>query len=214
MKVQPAVMAETKKMALGVGVASIRSDANAQEDSFGLVALCSVGPILAVLLLSFVYRTPAESTASSIISNFADTVALGRGYVEALPHYLAEVLMALLPIVVFFLIFQVITLKLRRVPFLRIMLGLGITLSGLVLFLTGVNVGFMPIGYKMGHALAQGNPVFLTVFGLVMGVLVVLAEPAIHVLNQQVEDVTGGYVTRRSMMIGLCCGVGAAMVFI
>ena len=82
---------------------------------------------------------------------------------------------------------------------------------GLVIFLTGVNVGFMPIGYKLGHALGKWHPVFLTAFGLVMGVLVVLAEPAIHVLNSQVEDVTGGLVTKRSMITGLCIGVGLSI---
>ena len=80
-----------------------------------------------------------------------------------------------------------------------------------MIFLTGVNVGFMPIGYKLGISLAQINPEILIPFGLLIGILVVLAEPAIHVLNKQVEEVTGGYVTRRSMILGLCIGVGASI---
>ena len=79
------------------------------------------------------------------------------------------------------------------------------------MFLTGVNVGYMPIGYKMGTQLASLHPALLVGIGLLMGILVVLAEPAIHVLNAQVEDVTDGYVRKKSMMIGLCTGVGVAI---
>ena len=154
-------------MALGVGVASIRSDENAKADSFGLVGLCSIGPILSVLLLGAIYKTQpsaAESGAGALVSS---TVELGRDYLHALPEYLWEVTMALLPIFVFFLIFQVVSLKLRKLPFLRIMVGILYTYLGLVLFLTGVNVGFSPLGYALGAALADKkvnynkNPVLL-----------------------------------------------------
>jgi hypothetical protein len=94
---------------------------------------------------------------------------------------------------------------------MKIGLGVVFTYIGLVMFLTGVNVGFMPIGYKLGYELAQLNQGILVLLGLVMGVLVVLAEPAIHVLNQQVEEVTGGYVSKKSMMLGLCIGVGSSI---
>ena len=94
---------------------------------------------------------------------------------------------------------------------LRITMGVIFTYVGLVMFLTGVNVGFMPVGYKLGAALGQLHPAILIGFGVIMGVLVVLAEPAIHVLNRQVEDVTGGMISRRSMIFGLCIGVGAAI---
>ena len=113
--------------------------------------------------------------------------------------------------VAFFLICQVLFLKLNRRQLSRIAVGVAFTYVGLVMFLTGVNVGFMPIGYKMGYAMAQMNDTALILFGLIVGVLVVLAEPAIHVLNAQVEDVTGGLVKKRSMMMGLCIGVGAAI---
>lgn len=129
-------------MALGVGVASIRSDENAKADSFGLVGLCSIGPILSVLLLGAIYKTQPAQGESSAVSGVATTVELGKDYLHALPEYLWEVTMALLPIVVFFLIFQVISLKLRKLPFMRIVIGILYTYLGLVLFLTGVNVGF------------------------------------------------------------------------
>ena len=142
-------------MALGVGVASIRSDENAKADSFGLVGLCSIGPILSVLLLGAIYKTQPAQGESSAVSGVATTVELGKDYLHALPEYLWEVTMALLPIVVFFLIFQVISLKLRKLPFMRIVIGILYTYLGLVLFLTGVNVGFSPLGYALGAALAE-----------------------------------------------------------
>jgi hypothetical protein len=130
-------------------------------------------------------------------------------------HHLADeaqkVAIALGLIVLFFIICQILFLKLPKKRLLRIGIGVIFTYIGLVIFLTGVNVGFMPIGYKLGYQLAQGNKWFLTGFGLVMGVLVVLAEPAIHVLNGQVEEVTGGLVTRKAMITGLCIGVGASI---
>ena len=114
-------------------------------------------------------------------------------------------------IVAFFLICQIAFLRLPKRRLLRIGLGVVFTYIGLVIFLTGVNVGFMPIGYKLGYQMAQGSKVLLVCLGLVMGVLVVLAEPAIHVLNGQVEDITDGSITRRAMLMGLCIGVGASI---
>ena len=194
-------------MALGVGISSVLGDRRSKENSFGLVALCSVGPILAVLLLGvfssgdLFYQVPDYTANSDILG----------AYLDALGHTAREVALALCLIVGFFLLCQLTVLKLSKRRLLRIAVGVVFTYIGLVIFLTGVNVGFMPIGYKLGHALGEGSPVFLTVFGLVMGVLVVLAEPAIHVLNKQVEEVTGGLVTRRSMITGLCIGVGASI---
>ena len=194
-------------MALGVGISGVLGDRRSKENSFGLVALCSVGPILAVLLLGVFssgdlsYQVPDYSVSGDILD----------AYLHTLSHTAKEVAIALGLIVGFFLICQITVLKLSKRRLLRIALGVLFTYIGLVIFLTGVNVGFMPIGYKLGYALGQWNPVFLTGFGLVTGVLVVLAEPAIHVLNSQVEEVTGGLVTRKSMITGLCIGVGASI---
>ena len=199
-------------MALGVGVASIRSDGNAHTDSFGLVALCSVGPILAVLLLSFVYRDAPEGAAASMVSNYQDTVQLGREYLHALPEYLLEVLIALLPIVVFFLFFQVIALKLHKLPLMRIVLGLVLTCVGLVLFLTGVNVGFSSLGYLLGQRLAEPKLQFLLIpLAMVMGWFIINAEPAVHVLNKQVEELSAGAISANAMHYSLSIAVAAAM---
>ena len=194
-------------MALGVGISSVLGDRRSKENSFGLVALCSVGPVLAVLVLGIfssndlTYAVPDYTVSEDILGSFLHTAG----------HTAKEVAIALGLIVVFFLVCQVLFLKLPRKRLTRIAIGVGFTYVGLGIFLTGVNVGFMPIGYKLGYALSQISEVFLIVFGLIVGVLVVLAEPAIHVLNSQVEDVTGGLVTKKSMMIGLCVGVGASI---
>ena len=188
-------------MALGVGISSVLGDRRSQENSFGLVALCSIGPILAVLLLG------VSSGGDFRYEYVSEQVPLW----EALGHQAVNIALPLGMIVAFFLICQVTFLHLPKRQLLRIGMGVAFTYLGLVLFLTSVEVGFMPIGYKLGQSIAGLNKWLLIPLGVVIGVLVVLAEPAIHVLNAQVEDVTGGYVTRRSMLTGLCIGVGAAI---
>ena len=194
-------------MALCVGVSSVLGDRHSQENSFGMVALCSIGPILAVLLLGIfssndlVYAVPDYEASHDILGSFLTTAS----------HMAKEVAIALGMIVLFFGICQVIFLKLPRKRLLKIAVGVVFTYVGLVIFLTGVNVGFMPVGFIMGSQIASIHPALLVGLGLLMGVLVVLAEPAIHVLNAQVEDVTGGSISKRSLMTGLCIGVGASI---
>ena len=194
-------------MALGVGISSVLGDRKSTENSFGLVAMCSVGPIMAVLILgifsngNLTYEVPNYDVDSDILGAFLHTAG----------HTAKEVALALGLIVVFFLACQFIFLKLPMKRLKKIAIGVVFTYIGLVMFLTGVNVGFMPIGYKLGASVAAMDQRFLILFGLITGVLTVLAEPAIHVLNKQVEEITGGLVTKRSMMLGLCIGVGASI---
>ena len=194
-------------MALGVGISSVLGDRRNKENSFGLVSLCSVGPVLAVLVLGIFSR----NDLSYAIPDYTVSDDIPGAFLHTAGHTCKEVALALGLIVAFFLVCQVLFLKLPRKKLARIAVGVAFTYVGLVIFLTGVNVGFMPIGYKLGHTLAQGSKAFLVLFGLVTGVLVVLAEPAIHVLNGQVEDVTGGLVSKKAMMTGLCIGVGASI---
>ncbi len=194
-------------MALGVGISAVLGDRHSQENSFGLVALCSVGPILAVLLLGIFSR----GELNYAVPDYTVSGDVFGAFLHSLGHTAKEVAIALGLIVVFFLLCQIFFLKLPKRQLVKIAVGVLFTYAGLVIFLTGVNVGFMPIGYKLGHQLSQMPPWLLIGLGLIIGVLVVLAEPAIHVLTVQVEDVTGGYVTKRSMLIGLCIGVGLAI---
>ena len=198
-------------MALGVGVASIRSDENAKADSFGLVGLCSIGPIASVLLLGAIYKTQPAQTQSEAAAAITNTVALGRDYLHAFPEYMKEVTLALLPIVVFFLVFQFVSLRLRKLPFLRVMVGILYTYAGLVLFLTGVNVGFSPVGYALGAALTEGWKSWLLIpLAMLMGWFIINAEPAVHILNKQVEDLSAGAISARAMGVSLSIAVSAA----
>ncbi len=194
-------------MALCVGISSVLGDRRSQENSFGMVALCSVGPVMAVLVLgifsggSLTYQVPDYTVSGDILDAFA----------QALIHTAGEVALALGLILVFFLVCQMAFLKLPGRRLKRIGVGVVFTYLGLVLFLSGVNVGFMPVGYKLGLQLARLSAPALVAMSFLMGVLVVMAEPAIHVLTVQVEEVTGGYITKKSMMWGLCLGVAAAI---
>lgn len=194
-------------MALGVGVAGVLGDKHSKENSFGLVSLCSIGPILAVMVLGMfsgkelTYQVPDYTVSTNVLGSLLHT----------LTHTAKEVALALGMIVAFFLVCQFLLLKLPFRKLLQIGVGVIFTYVGLVIFLTGVNVGFMPIGYKLGVSLSSLSPTVLVLFGLIIGILVVLAEPAIHILNKQVEEVTGGYVTRKAMIMGLCIGVGASI---
>ncbi len=194
-------------MALGVGISSVLGDRRSQENSFGLVALCSIGPILAVLVLGIFAKNNLSYTVS--YGSVGDDI-LGA-FLDDFSHVAKEVAIALGLIVVFFMLCQIFFLKLSKKKLVKIGVGVIFTYLGLVMFLTGVNVGYMPIGYQMGLQMSKMHLRLLVVLGFVMGVLVVMAEPAIHVLNAQVEDITGGYVSKKSMMIGLCAGVGAAI---
>ena len=200
-------------MALGVGISAIRNDRHAADDSFGLVALCSIGPILAVLVLGLIY-SPSESDLSSVVGNIhlKDTVELWQMFAHELPAYMGEIAVSLLPIVVFFGLFQVISLKLERKQLLKILIGLVYTYIGLVLFLTGANVGFMPAGSYLGNALAGAWYRYLLIpIGALIGFFIVKAEPAVYVLNHQVEDLTDGAISARAMGIALSVGVAASV---
>lgn len=194
-------------MALGVGIASTLGGKNVSENSFGLVAMCSVGPILAVLLLGM---TASGGMEYKLPPDYIQTVS-GQLLMSNILHTVKEVAIAIGLIVVFFVILQITCLKLPQKRLLQIAVGILYTFVGLVVFLTAVKVGFVPTGYRLGQELAGNNEIFVVIFGFVLGLVTVLAEPAVHVLNKQVEDITDGTVSKRSMMIALCIGVGASI---
>lgn len=199
-------------MALGVGVSSIRNDRHAADDSFGLVALCSIGPILAVLILGMIYRPTESSISVTQIPEITDSVELWKMFSQELPTYIEEIAVSLLPIIVFFGLFQVFALKLSGRSLGKIVVGLVYTYIGLVLFLTGANVGFMPAGNYLGKVLAGGEFKFLLVpIGALIGFFIVKAEPAVYVLNHQVEEITDGAISARAMGMSLSIGVSASV---
>lgn len=204
-------------MAMGVGLASIRTDKNSASDSFGLVALSSVGPILAVLILGCFYRPTEAMYSLGDVAAVETTRDVVRVFAGRLPTYAREVMVSLLPIGVVFILFQMLTRRYKKRQLKRIAVGLIYTYAGLVLFLCGVNVGFAPVGSFLGQELA--SLVFnwiLVPIGMLIGYYIVKAEPAIQVLNHQVESVTDGAVSvkamNRCMSAGVALSVGLAMM--
>ena len=204
-------------MALGTGVAAARSDGRAGNDSFGLVALCSIGPIMTVLVLGLIYSPDGAFYTPSEIPMAETSRDLGSLFISAFPHYMEEVGIALGAVILFFLVFHLIALKLKKRTFAHIMTGLGCTYVGLVLFLLGVNVGFMPVGNYLGQILANLPYKWVLIpIGMIIGYFVVQAEPAVHVLNKQVVEITSGAIPAKalstSLSIGVAVSIGLAML--
>ena len=195
-------------MALGVGVAGAIGGKNANENSFGLIALCSIGPIIA--LMGLVLFSKGDLTYRLSPESYSIDASLGENFIPTVAAVAHEVLVALGLIIVFFLALQFVALRLSRSKLVQMSFGICYTFVGLVVFLTAVTVGFMPVGFELGCNLAK-MPRALVVSGFVIGMVVVLAEPAVHVLNKQVEDITGGLVSKRSMLIALSVGVGLSI---
>ena len=204
-------------MAMGVGLASVRSDKNAANDSFGLVALSSVGPILAVLILGCFFKPTEAAYTLTDVATVVTTQDVARVFAQGLPLYAREVLLSLVPILWAFLIFQWLTHRYHGLQIKRIIVGFGYTYIGLVLFLCGANVGFAPVGAYLGKELAGLSLRWILVpIGALIGYYIVKAEPAIQVLNHQVEAVTNGAISvkmmNRCMQIGVAASVGLAML--
>lgn len=198
-------------MALGVGMANIRSS-HAEEESFGLVALCSIGPILAVLLLGIVYNPQGASYTPFEMVNVETTQEVAKAFLIEVPHYVLEVSKALFPILCFFAVFQIITRHFKKKPIIKILIGAAYTYIGLILFLCGVNVGFMPAGYYIGAEIAGLSYNWILIpIGMVIGFFIVKAEPAVHVLNRQVEEVSSGAISSKAMLYSLSIGVGVSL---
>ena len=204
-------------MAMGVGLASVRSDKNAANDSFGLVALSSVGPILAVLILGCFFKPTEAAYTLTDVATVVTTQDVARVFAQGLPLYAREVLLSLVPTLWVFLIFQWLTHRYHGLQIKRIIVGFGYTYIGLVLFLCGANVGFAPVGAYLGKELAGLSLRWILVpIGALIGYYIVKAEPAIQVLNHQVEAVTNGAISvkmmNRCMQIGVAASVGLAML--
>lgn len=199
-------------MAMGIGLSMLRSDNDSQSDSFGLVAICSMGPVIAVLILSMIFRPDGAQYSAITIPDAATSVEVARLFARALPEYIREVTVAISPLVAMLFIFQAVTRRFRPSAMKRMLIGFGYTYVGLVLFLTGVNVGFMPAGYMIGRQLAgTGMSWILIPLGAVMGWFIVAAEPAVHVLTKQVEELSGGAISEKAVLRSLSLGVALSL---
>lgn len=203
-------------MALGIGISAMRSDKDASSDSFGLIALCSIGPILAVMLLGIFYQPTSATYEAVVIPEVTTTLDVLRQFAINIPSYAAEVLIAMSPILLIFVLMQVFTRRYSKRQMAKMGVGFAYTYVGLVLFLTGVNVGFLPVGHLLGGELATAAKWLLIPLGMVIGYFIVTAEPAVQVLNRQVEEVTSGAIPQsamnRCLSIGVAISVGLSMV--
>ncbi len=199
-------------MALGIGISAIRNDERAEDDSFGLVALSSVGPVLSVLVQGLIYHSESASYTAQPIPEIANSVEMGKLFAVELPRYMKEIAVSLLPIILFFVVFQLIFRRMKRRMLIKIAAGMAYTYIGLVLFLTGVNVGFMPAGNYLGQVIA-GNPYrwIIIPIGMLIGFFIVRAEPAVMVLTHQVEEITSGAISAQAMNLSLSVGMAVSL---
>ena len=199
-------------MALGVGVCAVRSDKQAGGDSFGLVALRSIGPIITVLILGLLYKPDGSAYTAAVMPDAKDTVEMFDLYLSEIPHYLKETASALLPIGAFLILFQLVTRRLKRKEILHMVIGLVYVYIGLTIFLMGVNVGFMPVGSFLGGSIASHTYNWILIpIAMVIGYFIVQAEPAVHVLNKQVEEITAGSIPAHAMNLALSVGVAISL---
>lgn len=197
-------------MALGMGLSS--SIQGKEEDGFGLIALGSIGPILVVMLLGIFFH-PGEAVYESIeviqVTTFKDVIDL---FAYEMPHYLLEVLKSISPLLAVFFGYQLLTRSFHRHDFLKVLMGFIYTTLGLAFFLCGVNVGFAPVGNLIGSELAKNvSPFLLILIGIVIGYSIVRAEPAVQVLNNQIEEMTHGLISRSAISLTLSIGVSLAV---
>lgn len=193
-------------MTLGIGLTSKRIDKKAQESSFGLVSLCSIGPIITMLLLGMFFKTDSSYNVGEIIrTNISYT-----DYFNQIIISVKDVLLSLLPIIIVFIIFQLFTKDVSKIEMRKIILGLFVIIIGLTLFFTAANIGFMDMGYYLGKYLSESNQSLLVIFSIIISCFISIAEPAVQVLNEQVENITEGSVSKKTMNIALATGVGIA----
>jgi hypothetical protein len=199
-------------LSMGLGAAALRTDKNSQEDSFGLVALCSVGPILAVLLLGILFDPQGTMVESHVVPHVETSRDVVEIFAVRFPDYTAEVIRAMGAIAVFFVIFQIISRRYKKHQIARIAVGFFYTFIGLVVFLTGVNVGFIPVGQFLGSELAVKSFNWILVpLGMLFGYFIVEAEPAVHVLIKDVEEISSGAIPQKVMKRGLAIGMASAL---
>lgn len=202
-------------MAMGVGISSITADESG--DSFGLMALCSAGPIIAILVLGLVYRVDGGDYVKDALIDFGNSREFGMEFLSTLPHLMLEVTKGLFPVVIFFFIYQLIAGRVPKDQLPRLLIGVSYTYIGIVFFLTGANMGFLPVGQYIGESIASSSMKWLLVpIGMLLGYFIVLAEPAVHVLEKQVEEVTAGSISKKmlsfAMSIAVAIAVGIAMI--
>ena len=199
-------------MAIGIGLSAARGGYDSQDDSFGLIALCSIGPVLAVLLLGIGYNPQDATHSPMVLADVVTTRDVAVQFARKMPLFLGDVLMALIPICAFFAVFQLTSKKFNARQLSRMAIGFIYALIGLVTFLTGVNVGFIPVGHMLGAQIGASSYSWALIpLGMTIGYYIVVAEPAVHILNKQVEEISNGAISQKAMRLSLSLGVAVSL---
>lgn len=198
-------------LALALGVSSMKKDGqDSENDSFGLVGIASAGAIMAVMVMSILSKS--DRVTGSLEQEMSTSTSIIAPFVRQIPKIAFEIIIALSPIIVLFFVFQFISFRLTKKQLRKIVMGIIYTFLGLTIFLTGVNAGFMEVGALVGYKVAAlGKPWLVILVGFILGLVTILAEPAVHVLTNQIEDVTSGYIKRTAVFLFLSIGVGTAV---
>ena len=198
-------------MSIGAGVSISKASGNDRNDSFGITGLCSIGPIISVLVLGIVMKV--EGTYVPTVNDpVADTREGVVRFIHGFGEHLIDVLIALAPIIVFALLFQLVTHAFNKAQIIRMGVGIVYVLLGLAVFLTGANVGFLPTGTTIGQSLASiGGGWLLVPISMLLGYFIVKAEPSVYVLNKLVETMSAGAISGKTTGLGLSIGVSAAL---
>lgn len=198
-------------MSIGAGIAAITSQNSDDDTSFGLMAVCSIGPILSILIMGLAGSFDNITYTAHSLPVFENSREMGLAFITSVPSIIKDVLMGLLPILAFFLIYQLFTEKAQKKELLQIFIGIGYTFAGMVLFLVGVNVGFMPVGSYIGSMFASMDHAWIIIpIGAVIGFCMTYAEPAVGVLNKQVEQATSGTIPPKVLPMAMALGVGSS----
>lgn len=197
-------------LAMGIGFSGSKNRKTSANDSFGLVSLCSIGPIITVLLLGLFINSNMDYTYN-IAGEMPDLLSLISNYFGEIMPVFKEVLISLLPILGVFIIFSLITRKVKKQQIAKVMVGLPITLIGLTLFFIGVNVGYLPVAYLIGIKMYNKAKLLLIPLGMIIGFVIVKAEPAVALLTEQIEKLTEGSIKRNIMNNAIAIGVSVAV---
>ena len=199
-------------LALSMGVSRLKKDSKSSEsDSFGLLAVVSAGAIISVMLMNILSKMD-KLEGSLPMEKISTSTSILKPFLAQIPKVSGEVLFALLPIVLIFIVIQAFSSKLSRNLIRKLFFGVLFTFFGVVLFLIGVNAGFMDVGNVIGYSLASmDNKSWVVALAFILGMVTVIAEPAVHVLTTQIEQVTSGYVKKKIVTVTLSIGIGIAI---
>lgn len=206
-------------LALGAGVATVRGGKSASNDSFGLVGMASIGPILTMTILIMIANISGNYNPSDYYSSLTSLNSIPMMFMKALlPQSLTDlgsllsVFIAFAPIILIFFIYNFLFLRLPKRQIYKILIGFLFSYIGLVLFLCATSATMTPIGFFVGGELGKNvaKP-FLVLIAFFLGLVTILCEPAVHVLTNQMENISDGRIKKITVLLSLSIGVGIAI---